>query len=425
MGRLLKLLILVALPVVAAVWLADRPGEVTIRWQGWRLDTSLAVLVMLLLAVLAVVHGLGTAIRAVLRSPGRFLAARKSRRLKEGYRALSDGLTAVAAGDSRRAHRLARRADKLLPDRSLTGFLGAQAAEMAGDPTTAEKHLAEMVERPESAFLGLKGLLALALKRGDQAQALDFARRAWALQPGAEGLATILFDLQARAGQWAEAELTLAEVKRKGSMGGADLLHRRALVLDQRAAAAEAAGDTRGALTLALDAHRADPVFVPAAVRAARLLHRLGKERRAAAVIEHAWRAAPHPALVEAWIALAPAETALMRVKRMERLVRANPDSFDGHLGLAEAALSARLWGQARTHLSIATEATPSARAYSLLARLEREERDDDAAAAAWTAKAAAAPAASSWRCTACGRQAETWQAVCAGCGAVDGLEWR
>jgi HemY protein len=33
-----------AVLMFVAVWLAERPGAVTVQWRGWRLDTSVGVL---------------------------------------------------------------------------------------------------------------------------------------------------------------------------------------------------------------------------------------------------------------------------------------------------------------------------------------------------------------------------------------------
>ncbi len=423
--RILSYVVVVAALVAAAVWLADRPGAVTIHWQGWRVDTSVPVLVMAVLLSVALVALVFRVIGGILRAPGHWLAARRGRRTRDGYRALSDGLAAIAAGDTKQARKLAHRADKLLEDHSLTGLLTAQAAELSGDEIEAERRFTDMVARPETAFLGLKGLLHLALKKDERVAALDYARRAWALDSQTDGLATTLFDLQARAGQWAEAEATLAEAKKRGALSGADLLHFQALALLERSRLAEAAGDGADALKLAIRAHQADFSLIPAAARASALLHRAGKERKAQAVIQSSWEVAPHPLLVDASIDLAPAETPLQRVKRLEKLVKANADSPDGHIALAEAALAAKLWGQARTHLEKACEQRPSAGLFILLARLEREERNDEAAARTWLAKAATAPAEPAWICNACGKAADAWSVQCPNCGAVDKLDWR
>lgn len=422
MRRLVLFILVTALLIFAAVWLADRPGEVTIRWQGWRIDTSVPVLLMLVLAVLIVLGVIGRVLRTLIETPKRWLAENRHRREREGYRALTDGMAAIASGDPRQARKLAKRADKLLADRSLTGLLNAQTAQLAGDETEARARFDDMLGRPETAFLGLKGLMALALKHDDRTAALDYARRAWALKPGTEELAAILFDLQARAGQWAEAEINLNEAHRKGALSNAEFKHRHAVALLERA---RRAADSGEALDLALKAHRADPMLVAAAAEAADQLHRAGKTRKAQAVIDATWRAAPHPSLVEAEILLAPAETPLQRVKRLEKLVKTNPDAADGHVALAEAAMGAKLWGHARTHLSKAIDLRPTAGTYIMLARLEREEKGDEAAAQDWLAKSTGAPPEPAWICAACTKPADAWSALCPTCGAPDTLEWR
>lgn len=420
--RLFLFVAVTALLVAAAVWLADHPGQAVIHWLGWKITAPVPLVIAALLAVL----GLGALalrlLRAVLGAPGRWLRARRDRRTRDGYRALSDGLAAVAAGDRKGAKRLARRADKLLSDSSLTGLLTAQAATLSGDDAEAERRLGAMVERPETAFLGLKGLMDQALRRHDHAAALDYARRAWALGGPALGLAATLFDLQARAGQWGEAEATLAEAKKRGALSGGTLARFRALALLERARTGDVPAQ---ALRDALDAHKADPGLAAAAVQAATLLHRADKARKAASVILTTWRIAAHPDLVEAWLALAPAETPLQRLKRLDKLVKTNPDSPDGHIVLAETALAAKLWGVARTHLDRAAELRPSAGLYVLYARLEREERGDERAAAQWMAKSAAAPAEPAWTCGTCAKPTDRWATLCPHCGAVDSLEWK
>lgn len=422
--RLFLFAVLVAALVAIAVWFADRPGLVTIHWQGWRIDTSVPVLLIAMIAFMAILSFVWRMSSMVVGAPGRFLSRRREARRQRGYAALSDGLAAVAVGDRKRAGKLAKQADRLLADPALTGLLTAQAAELSGDEAEAEKRLSGMVDRPQTALLGLKGLLTLAKRRGDTVAALDYARRAWALGAPAADLATDLFDLQARAGQWVEAEATLDEARKRRALAPEAIRHRLALTQFERSLQAEGDADPASALSLAQKAHQSDLTLVAAAARVARLLHRAGKDRKAAAALTSTWQVAPHPLLVEAWLALAPAETPLQRVKRLEKLVKANPDAADGHMALAEAALAAKLWGAARNHLETAARLRPSAAIYILLARLEREERQDEAAAQKWMSKVASAPSEPAWHCQACGKPTDLWASTCPSCGTPDSLWW-
>ncbi|HEV2334317.1 MAG TPA: hypothetical protein VGS13_02355, partial [Stellaceae bacterium] len=65
MRRILALLV-IAVVVVGAVFLAGRPGHVEIVWQGWQVDTSVGVLVSavaLIVVAAAVLVLFGAALR--------------------------------------------------------------------------------------------------------------------------------------------------------------------------------------------------------------------------------------------------------------------------------------------------------------------------------------------------------------------------
>jgi HemY protein len=177
MRRFLAFLLLTGLAIAGTVWLADRPGIVTIRWEGWRVDTTVPVLLLaqaVLLAVFAVVWRI---FGMVFGAPGLFVAARRLGRERKGYAALADGMAAAAAGDALRAGKLARKADKLLKNPAVTGLLTAQAAQLSGDEAAMRDRFVIMTERKETAFLGHRGLADLAIRTGDRQTAREQAGR--------------------------------------------------------------------------------------------------------------------------------------------------------------------------------------------------------------------------------------------------------
>ena len=99
MGRLIGWIIGIGVLVALAVWLADRPGTVSLQWRGWRVDTSVA---MLLGGIAAVASATAIVYRGLVVTasiPRRYLVFRRGARREKGYRALTRGLAAVAAGD--------------------------------------------------------------------------------------------------------------------------------------------------------------------------------------------------------------------------------------------------------------------------------------------------------------------------------------
>jgi HemY protein len=425
--RALGYLIVIFLIVAGAVWLLDRPGAVAVDWQGYRIETSFAVLVAGV-AILAAAAALAYRFwLALVRAPGRIAAAMRERRRARGYRALTKGMVAVAAGDAGEAARQVKRAEGLLNEPPLTLLLSAQAAQLNGDDKAAERFFEEMTENPETEFLGLRGLLTQATKAGDDARALELARRAYRLQPKSDWVSASLFELQVRSGKWLDAQVTGDEQARLGLIGREANRRRKAVLALQQGAELARAGDSEEAAKRYKFAHDNAPEFVPAAVAWAGALIGQGKARRAADAIAKAWGLAPHPDLVEPAMRAAGAEDALGRVKAAERLAAANRVHPESLIALANAYLEAQLWGEARSQLGAlgAAGGPDQARVCRLWADLEEAERNDTAAARDWLRRAALADADPAWVCDGCGNAVGTWSAICGNCGGFDSFQWR
>ncbi len=427
MIRVLGFLVVAALVAAGFVWLSDTPGRVTIVWLGYRVDTSAAVLAALGL-VIAVAAALAYRFwRFLRRAPREFVVARQMRRRARGYQALTQGMVAVAAGDPDEAQRSARRADALLSDPPLTLLLSAQAAQLNGDEQAAKRFFTQMLDRPDTAFLGVRGLLRQALDRSDTFEALRLALRARELRPDTAWVQSTLLDLQAQSGQWEQAEETLGRVQRMRLIDKPTAARRRAAILVERVALAEAGGNPEEALSLAQQAHKAAPGFEPAAAAAIRRLAAADRKRKAVRVAIEAWARAPHPDIAEAYLTVHPGVDALERMRHLERLAAANPEHVESRLLLAEAAQQARLWGEARRHLAklVESDTDAPARACRLMAEIEKAENGDVAAAERWRARADLATPDAVWICEKCSAQALRWSACCGHCGAFDTLSHR
>ncbi len=424
-GRTLLYFLKLAVVVGIAVWVAERPGTVTLKWLNWELHSTVGVLI-LAVAVAATIAALIYRLwRLTLRSPRDYLRRHAARRRERGYHALTQGMVAVAAGDAEEAKRQARRAAALLDEPPLTLLLAAQAAQLDGDEEAARDYFTRMIERDETAFLGLRGLLMQAIRSGDERAALELAERAYQERPQTPWVVRTLLDLQIGGGQWDQATKTLGQAQRVGLIAPDQAKRQRAALLVEQSRGAEAKGESAETLRLARQANRLEPGFVPAAAQLAQLLIVTGKTREAGRVIETAWGQSPHPVLAQAYAALKAEESPLDRARRFERLGELNRSTRDARLELAEVAMAARLWGAARRHLEMAVELGPTARAYRLMAELDEEERGDSEAAARWLRKAAEAAPNPAWVCERCGAAHPNWWARCESCGGFATLAWR
>jgi len=427
--RGLAALVLIAVVVAVVGLLADNPGRVEIVWRGWQIGTSAAVLAALLIAVVTVLWGLIALVAALLRWPERLRRRRATRRRHAGDAAVTRALVALAAGDSATAQREAERAEVLLGGASVPLLLAAEAARQQGDGGTARQFFARLLERPETEFLGLRGLLGEALKSGDDSVARRFAERARQLRPASPWLADSVLMLQARAGDWRAAGETIADATRRGVLPAARLRHGRGVVLYQQSRQAQRRGDLRAAAGLAAKAQALTPDLAEPAAQHARLLLLLQRNRAARQAIERAWRTAPHPDLARVYLDAEHAEQPLAKASALQRLAEQNPDAAESHLAIAEAALNAQLWGEARRHLGMAVAAAPppgpTRRLCLMMARLEDGEPGDPQLARDWLARAAGAPPDPCYVCGRCHAASAEWQPVCPKCGGFDSFAWR
>lgn len=423
MARVITSFVVLGVLAIAAAWLAERPGVVALNWQGYRIETTLALTVIAVGLLMAAAALLYRVWRWTRRGPLVLGQARQERRRRQGQLALTQGMVAVAAGDRSASLRFARRAENLLDDLPLTMLLSAQAAQLNGDDQAAKRYFATMLERPEMEFLGLRGLMAMATRAGNSESALSLARRAFLLRPSTPWVLTALFDLEARSGHWVEAgRMADLAVKHK-VITPEEGQRRKAITLQMRARAADAAGRAGEAQKLSLEAVENDAHLVPAVALAARSLLANGKRRRAAHLIEATWVHHPDAGLADIYGQVYANEKSARRIQRFEKLAAQRPSHPESTLALAEAAIAAERWELARRQLEPLAADDADERVCRLMAKLEEGERGP-AYARTWLERAAAAPGGPRWVCGTCARHFADWSAHCAHCHTFDSLNW-
>ena len=429
MIRAIWFLILIALVSSIAAIVTDNPGTVALNWLGYKVDTSIGVLLSVILIVsicLTVVYRIWFFIR---NAPKRLNKAHLDWRRNRGYKALTQGMVAVAAGDAQEARRQARKAENFLAYPPLTMLLSAQAAQLSGDDKAAGKFFKKMSERKDTKYLGIHGMLNQAIQGGEKDVALELAEQANDLHPKTDKVSKTLFELQVQNGDWQEAEETIRKAVKDKHLNIDVGRRRRAAILYQRSAEAEENGMLNEALALAKKANNLTSGFVPAAVRTARLLQGAGKRRKAVSIIEEIWVTNPHPLLIDVIGELSSGVGAQEKMRTVEKLASYNNDHVESHLAIAKFALIAEMWHEAREHLTAASSEQPDdalpARICRYMAELEEGENRDLEASREWLKKAAVAEPDSVWNCSHCGQVVADWDPLCRQCETFDSLEWR
>jgi HemY protein len=393
--------ILVAVILVAlGLSLAGDPGRANMLWMGWRFDTTgaMAAVMIGVLALLAVAFW--RIVLWVAEAPRRNARARAETRKRQAAETLTRGFMAIAGGEGAEARRFAQRASELSEDNSnLVRLLSAQAAEAAGDLEAARQAFTAMLGFPEMRMAGQRGLMSLALAKGDKTQALSHAEEAYNQAKSSRWAWRALFEARLEAGEWSEA-LGLVEGALKRKIVTPAVAERaRAALLAASAASLESSPDAKAreeALDDALRSAKLNAAFAPGSVIAARLLAEAGKAGRAEDVIETAWSVAPHPALWLAWRDLRTSENPRERALRLQTLIDRNPDHRESRiLRVEQALLSGDKAGVEAAVAALKDEAVTQ-RLCGLFARAAwaRGKQDD---ARAWVARGATAPQEADW----------------------------
>ena len=288
-SKIVVFIILVAATSIGAIYLMELQGGVRIELAGQEFNLtpimafialiSLVFLVWLFLKLAGLLVAIAKLINGDETALSRYF---QKNRQEKGYRALSEGILALASGEGDVAIAQARKAEKFLKKPALTNLITAQAAEMSGDRRQAEEVYKRLLQNEKTRFVGVRGILRQKLADGETQTALKLAQTAFSLKPKHEEVQDTLLMLQAQNKDWSGARKTLSAKLQSGNIPR-DVHRRRDAVL----ALSEAKdvleeGKTIEARESAIESNRLSPDLVPAAVLTARGYIENGSKRNAA-----------------------------------------------------------------------------------------------------------------------------------------------
>jgi HemY protein len=400
--------VLILLVVFAALGasiglLSHDAGTASLTWLHYRVDTSAsaALIILCVLAFLAVAFW--NLALWLSRAPQRAERARAAARRRHGEEAVTRGFMAIANGDGTEARRQSVKALDLSDNIVLVRILSALSAEESGDATAARAAYSAMLSVPDLRLAGLKGLVQLADKAGDKAEAVRLATEAYNLPRPAMWAFETLFEAKLSAGEWGEALDLIDGALNRKLISPIFCERAKASLMAATAAQLETAPDAQTqdqAMDYALRAAKLQPQFTPAPVIASRSLRAAGKLGRAEDVLEAGWAAQPHPALWLAYRDLVNDETPRERARRLQGLIDRNPKHRESRLLQLERALllntKADIVAAADALSADTADDDLTKRVCGLLARAAQAIGDADGART-WTARATMAKAEPEW----------------------------
>lgn len=424
MIRILSFLALVFALGLGFAWLADRPGEMVVTFDGYQYRVGLMAAAVGVTALVALVMIGWWLLKAIWTSPYAIARYFRVRQRDRGYQALSTGMIAAGAGDGALARRMNKQAAKLIrsDQEPLINLLDAQASLIEGDHDAAREKFERMLDDPEMRLLGLRGLFLEAERVGNREAARHYAGRAAELAPQLGWAAESTLEERMARGDW-DGAIRLVDAQKSTRQVDREAANNRRAVLLTAKAMDLIGADPAGAKTAAVEANRLRPDFAPAAVAAARAMFKLDDVRRGSKILEAAWKADPHPEVGALYVHARPGDAVLDRLARAKRLQALRQNHPESSLAVARAALDATEYGLARAEAEAAIRMQPREGAFLLLADIEEAETGDQGKVRQWLARAVRAPRDPAW--VADGYISERWAPASPVTGRIDAFEWR
>lgn len=368
-------MLLLLIVAVAAAWgwhaLALDPGEVRLRFAGWRIETSFVfgvIAALLLWAILSLIF------RAVF-WPGRAL---RRRALQRGHERIADGLIAAAEGRHAQAAKSLERAAHVQALQAPALLERARSAHRRGDAEQASAALDEAAALAPQAALALRARFLL--DDDQNADALALLKDAMAKAPLPPAALRSLIEAAGRSGDSATALAALSAYTKTHALADADFTE---LETDTLAAALANAPRADALAGIWSGLSRAQRQREPLVIAYARRTAALGQPLPAMGEIESALRRDWSENLVRAYAELGPSDVAA-RLRQAEGWIAAQPNSAGLMLTLGRLCNQSELWGKAREYLGRGLAIAPDAQLWEALGDACVGLKDEDTAQRAY-----------------------------------------
>lgn len=376
-------------------WLAQNAGFVQIIWLGHVVETSVSFCIALVLCAALIVHLLLLPFRS-LDKIRTFLSNRKS---EKAQLLLGQILTNIICNDTSTN-------DKLIKELEKTKKVSHGVILILKSKTSNTKEVfEELTKNSITAQIGWNGLIEYYLSRGEIVKACEQIETLLSKDAKAPWLLKRAMDLFVMNGQWHKAQDCLDKLYKQGKITKAEYQYKKACILVQ--------------LNQGLDAFDACPELPQAAILAAKQ-----NPKKAVNIYCKSWAKNPSWSVYHAYIALFAKENSLAQFKRTEQLCMTNKNAKLNDLVMAQAAINAKLWSEAKRLLNGYLATNPlTMGAAAQMAVIESEANHDFKEAQLWIDKAAGAYPDTQYVCSKCMYQTNVWSVTCPNCKEFAGLK--
>lgn len=375
-------LFVLALAVGLAVVLREHSGNVLIIAQPWRIELSLALAVLLVLAAFAVLYAVLRIIAWVVSGPERFRSWRGLRAQKRDHELLETGWINVLEGRYTEAEQdLAKLLDRtrIVNTKVLAGLARARAAHHLGEYTRRDEALAVARDtagnEPRLKEAAATVAAEMYLDQNRPQDALALLQPLHTVSSRHLNATRLLLRAYRQLHDYDRVYELTRMLLRRGAIDKAEAVH---LVEVSVAARLRAAG-LEGFKVIWNDLRADEKTLPDIALAAAQLHDDAGRHEEAGRILEAALNIKPDTGLLNAYSQCPPDQVA-RRLSKAETWLKAHPDNSALLAALGNLCLTGQLWGSGERYLLRSMKIRSDVRIHALLGNLyDRLGRGDDA----------------------------------------------
>lgn len=360
----------------------------------------------------------------VKKLPAKLKQQLAERRIQRAKDCLLESYTAMSSGELDTALSQATKAKSLDNTGIFHDIFEAQTLFMTGDLDRAEIKFGALRSKAGSRFLGIRGLISVRKKqnRTEDLRILliealkDRPNSTWALQE--------LLDFNLKALEFDKAKTVIEQLRITGALTKGQSNRYFAITAYLQALQSKQSGDNPNCESHLSQALKFDKSLTAASIELAKLYITMNARSKALKTLERGYESNPDFAYIPILSKFLQDESPVDQYRLTEEIVSSHPDHRCTHIILTRLAIQAKLWGQAKLHLSIIKD-SPTQLTHELLADLEKSEHPNHSnEVEKHLHNAAHAAPEGIWLCQNCHTQHISWSVFCPSCQGFDKITW-
>jgi HemY protein len=373
-----------------SLWLLQDPGNITVTWLNYEIQVSVAIGFLFFLFFFYVLFLCVRVCSWFFGMPFRWLSSFHKSQVVTAKHELLELLSTLEAELYSDALHHQKKAGRRLSKNPLFLWISGNTFEKAGKPLEAEQCFLKLLESPSTIFLGLKGRIRADLHRGNLKSAQGLLQHAEKLLPTSPWVLKHLLAISRELKDFKKAEALTLRLEDLGYFSPDQSKKQVSCFQYQEAIQPNTSSSQKEVLLR--QAHYLDPSRNEITEVFAQLLFDQGHKSYALSAIEATWALSPTQSLGDLYLKISMPKNEKDVYQVATKFVKNNFRHPESLLFLSRTAFQAKLWSDARDHLTHLLKLNPSVEAYRLLAQIELEEKHDWSAAIKWLMEGLSSP---------------------------------